>query len=157
MSLQRPTPKPTGLGTRLIRVASMPARAWYSHGALVWVRNDRDEFLLVRERRRERGKWGLPGGFLNPMEDPAVGAARELREETKVSCDPADLEHVMEYRQPWARHYEHVFSLTAQGDGASRTRSFEISGQGWFAADDLPALTAAANEVLVRLQDRGLL
>ena len=36
-------------------------------------------------------RWGPPGGHLEPGEDPASGAARELLEETGVRLEPDDL------------------------------------------------------------------
>ncbi|MFC6785213.1 NUDIX hydrolase [Halobaculum halobium] len=51
-----------------------------------------DEVLLGRrDVDPHRGLWGVPGGNLEHDEHPADGAARELREETGVDVDPADL------------------------------------------------------------------
>ena len=52
-----------------------------------------DRVLLV-ERATEPylGTWGLPGGNLEYDEHPAVGAARELAEETGVRVDLDDLD-----------------------------------------------------------------
>lgn len=38
-----------------------------------------DQFLMVRHARRS---WEMPGGKLNPGEDPEAAAVREFREET---------------------------------------------------------------------------
>ena len=57
---------------------------------------DRGGRLLLQERDEhpviDPEKWGPPGGHLEPGEDPAVGAARELEEETGVRLDPAELQ-----------------------------------------------------------------
>jgi 8-oxo-dGTP diphosphatase len=47
---------------------------------------ERDEFPLI-----DPEKWGLPGGHLDPGEDPAEGAARELHEEPGVRLAPGEL------------------------------------------------------------------
>ncbi|NND68517.1 MAG: NUDIX domain-containing protein [Halioglobus sp.] len=52
-----------------------------------------DKRLLWVQRGLEpqRGKWAIPGGFLENGETLAQGAARELREETGIVLPPADL------------------------------------------------------------------
>ncbi len=53
---------------------------------------DGDRVLLVeRGVAPDRGLWAVPGGHLEYDEPPAVGAARELAEETGVAVDPDDL------------------------------------------------------------------
>jgi 8-oxo-dGTP diphosphatase len=49
-----------------------------------------DRILLVRRSITERflpGVWGVPCGKLDPGEDPAAGAIRELKEETGLLGD----------------------------------------------------------------------
>src|SRR4051812_25768454 len=46
--------------------------------------------LLLLRQPPGRG-WGLPAGLLKKHERPAVGAARELFEESGVRIDPAEL------------------------------------------------------------------
>ncbi len=56
---------------------------------------DRRGWLLLQERDEfpviDPEKWGPPGGHLEPGEEPAEGAVRELAEETGVRLDPGDL------------------------------------------------------------------
>jgi 8-oxo-dGTP pyrophosphatase MutT (NUDIX family) len=56
---------------------------------------DRRGWLLLQERDEhpviDPEKWGPPGGHLEPGEDPADGAARELLEETGVRLEPREL------------------------------------------------------------------
>jgi ADP-ribose pyrophosphatase YjhB (NUDIX family) len=53
---------------------------------------DDDAILLVeRAVPPGEGAWTFPGGHLEADEPPAVGAARELAEETGVTVDPDDL------------------------------------------------------------------
>lgn len=52
--------------------------------AMVLVLDDADRVLMMRRHRFiiDRWVWELPGGYLDPDEDPAVCAAREVEEET---------------------------------------------------------------------------
>lgn len=52
---------------------------------------DGDAILLVKVDHPEAELWGTPGGMVEVNEDPADGAARELREETTLWVDPGDL------------------------------------------------------------------
>lgn len=56
---------------------------------------DRAGRLLMQERDEhpviDPERWGVPGGHLEPGEDPALGAARELEEETGVVLAPTAL------------------------------------------------------------------
>jgi ADP-ribose pyrophosphatase YjhB (NUDIX family) len=132
-------------------------KAKCTHGALVIVRNSDDEYLLVRQRLRERNRWSFPGGFLNPAEEPIHGAVRELREETGLELAAHDLDVVAQYRQPWLRffgHFDHVFVALIEKQDLPSKRSVEIRACDWFAADDLPELTASTQEALRRLQNK---
>jgi 8-oxo-dGTP pyrophosphatase MutT (NUDIX family) len=59
---------------------------------------DRRGWILMQERdehaRIDPDCWGLSGGHLEDGEDPAVGALRELEEETGVNVEPADLREI---------------------------------------------------------------
>jgi 8-oxo-dGTP diphosphatase len=68
--------------------------------ALLTIRSERLSVLLV-ERAQEpyRGRWALPGGFVEPDEDLEVAARRELCEETGVR-DDFHLEQLQTYGTP---------------------------------------------------------
>lgn len=141
---------PSDLGTRVIRVLAWLSKAKYTHGAIVIVRNDNGDLLLVQERFRERGAWGLPGGFMRQRETPRQAAVRELGEEVGIQLAEASLEAIDAYHQPWARHYDHLFALSFDPAHTSSGTSRELRGKAWFAVEQLPPLTRAAEHALAR-------
>lgn len=55
--------------------------------SVLLVNQDGELLLQLREAtaRMDPGRWGLPGGHVEPGEDPAVAARRELQEETGLT------------------------------------------------------------------------
>jgi ADP-ribose pyrophosphatase YjhB (NUDIX family) len=122
--------------------ASEPCRA-ARRGASIAVFKA-DAVLLVRRARAPlRGLWSLPGGTVEPHEEPRQAALRELLEETAVT---ASLEGLVDTVEIEARDdggnlvryrlevfYGRYFAGTARAGGdAAATR--------WAALADLPAL-----------------
>jgi 8-oxo-dGTP pyrophosphatase MutT (NUDIX family) len=60
--------------------------------AMMVVLNDHDQVLMMWRHRWiiDRWVWELPGGYVDPNEDPAVAATREVEEET--GWRPRDVE-----------------------------------------------------------------
>ncbi len=139
---------PLDVGTRMIRAFAWLLKAKFTHGAMVIARNADGQLLLVQERLRERGSWGLPGGFMGVRETPGQAAARELREEAGLDVDDAELVPVAEYAQPWARHYDHVFTVTVDAASVYGGSSAEVARHDWFSFDALPVLTRATEYAL---------
>jgi 8-oxo-dGTP diphosphatase len=93
---------------------------------------DKTKLLLIKRGKEPfRGRWVFPGGFLEPDEELADGAARELVEETGLVG--VELEQM------------HTFGTCGRdprvkaGDDAAEA--------GWFDIDQLPELAFDHNEM----------
>jgi 8-oxo-dGTP diphosphatase len=98
--------------------------------------------LLLLRQPPGRG-WGLPAGLLKHRERPAVGAARELFEESGVQIDPGDLSpgvpnaivHMVGVVDTvW-------FGAVPASATPLRVDGAEVLEAAWFPLDDLPRLT----------------
>ena len=71
-----------------------------------------DTVLLVRER----GRWSLPKGGLDPNELVAEGAKREALEETGLEVEIRDLAFTLEFHaQTWGHHLQFFFHAREVG------------------------------------------
>ena len=124
----------------------------YLVGAVAIVRDaeapEPGRLLLIRQPPGRR--WGLPAGLLKKGEPPAVGAARELQEESGVVIAPDDLTpgvpNAIVHAKGWV---DTIFMGTVP---ASTTELIVDGGEvleaGWFPLDDLPLLTVNTAIVL---------
>jgi ADP-ribose pyrophosphatase YjhB (NUDIX family) len=109
----------------------------------------RDERLLLVRRTMNpgRGRWSVPGGFLDAGEDPRAAAAREALEEAGVEINVGDVLQVFAngsedggalfllFAADW------VAGEPAPGDDADAAA--------FFARDELPALAFASTAYVV--------
>lgn len=104
--------------------------------------------LLLRQPHR--GGWGLPAGLLKKREQPVVGAARELFEETGVRVEPGD----MTAGSPNAIvHVVGVVDTVFFASVPASTTPLAVDGAevleaAWFPLDDLPRLSVNTALVL---------
>lgn len=117
---------------------------WLSSATAVVV-NERGQILLAR--RSDSGSWALPGGIIDPAEQPADAATREVFEETGVVAVPERLIEVTvspRFAYPngdEVQYLDVVFRCRAIG-GEARVNDGESLEVGWFAPDSLPAVSA---------------
>lgn len=85
------------------------------------VRNQCGQILLLQKTYGDQGmigKWGFPGGHIEPGEDPKLAAIRELQEETGLVINDAKLIEVQEKDECIIHYYE---ALLIQADNAAST------------------------------------
>ena len=122
---------------------------WLSTAAGV-VLDDNGQVLLGR--RADTGIWALPGGIIEPGEEPADAAVREIFEETGVVAVPEALCAVtvcgpITYRNgDMVQYLELLFRCRAAGGSAqvNDSESVEVSWHALTALGDLPDLEAGS-------------
>jgi ADP-ribose pyrophosphatase YjhB (NUDIX family) len=105
---------------------------------------DGDTILLVRES--SDSLWSLPGGWVDVDESPSHAAERETKEESGYDCKARKLIAVWDRnRHPHPPMLLHVYKLFFLCDlrGGAATPSHETSQVGFFALNELPALSTA--------------
>lgn len=104
-------------------------------------------------RRSDTGNWSVPGGIIDPAEQPADAAVREVFEETGVVAVPEALTSIsvsppITYPNgDRVRYLEYCFRCRAVG-GEARVHDGELSEVAWHAIDALPVLGETTTRLL---------
>jgi 8-oxo-dGTP pyrophosphatase MutT (NUDIX family) len=114
-------------------------------GVTAVVLDDDNRVLLVR--RADNGRWTLVTGCLDPGEQPAVGAVREVEEETAVQVRVERLLSVtalplMTFPNGDQTYWMDVAFRCHPTGGQARVNDDESVDVGWFGLDDLPDMPA---------------
>ena len=102
-----------------------------------------DEGRVLLARRAEepfKGRWDIPGGFLEEGEHPLDGIRRELREETGLEVEPVAFLGVWVDRYGGDSTAEATLNLywTARVIGGEPDAADDVSELQWFDSDELP-------------------
>ncbi|BAU81495.1 mutT/NUDIX-family protein [Streptomyces laurentii] len=102
-------------------------------------------------RRADNGMWAVVGGIVEPGEQPAACAVREVYEETGVHCEVERIVLVQTLRKPvvypngdQCQFMDVSFRCRATG-GEARVNDDESTEVGWFALDALPEMKRFSN------------
>jgi 8-oxo-dGTP diphosphatase len=107
------------------------------------------ELLLVRRSMNPgRGRWALPGGYVDAGEDPRATAARETREETGVEVAVGDVVDVFANPPEDGGAVFVLFDATwRSGEPAAGD---DADDAGFFARDALPETVFASTAAVIR-------
>jgi ADP-ribose pyrophosphatase YjhB (NUDIX family) len=99
-----------------------------------------DEGRILLIRRTDNKLWAMPGGGCDTGEAPAVGAAREVWEETGYITEIGALIGVFDSRLCGSLANRHLYHFLFGGTpvGGERIVSSETLDVRWFAADEIP-------------------
>ena len=110
------------------------------------VHDDQGRILLVQ--RADSGIWLYPTGWADVGYSPAEVAVKEVLEETGIHCRPKGVIAVLDgMRMGFTRIplYSTVFLCEATG-GELEAHPLETRDVGWFAEDELPAMTVGLSQ-----------
>lgn len=135
------------LGVRLTQ-----SRFTVTGGAVVT--DARGRVLLLKHVFRSGSGWGVPGGFLEPGEQPEEGIRRELREEAGLEVAEVWIVAARAFRRP--QQVEILFRARAVDAGDAHAASVEVRRAEWFAPDELPPeLPADQHRLIKRALESG--
>ena len=121
------------------------------------IRDRKLKLLLVRRGGEPyRGKWALPGGFIQMDEGLDAAARRELQEETGVSG--VFLEQLYTFGEPKRDPRERVITVAyyalIPSDKLQLRAASDAEAVGWFAMDELPKLAFDHAEIVSAAHQR---
>lgn len=130
-------------------------------GVTACVFNERHEVLLAK--RADTGRWALVYGIVEPGEEAADCAQREVFEETCVQCTIDALVAVTSSTRmityangDQAQYMDHMFLAHADSNQVSSARvgDGENTAVGWFSLNSLPDNLAASTVERLQLLDQ---
>ena len=124
-------------------VVLMQPRFTVTVGAVIL--DEQNRVLLLHHRFRGGSGWGIPGGFINPRENPDEALRRELCEEIGAEVESAELAfiHTLQAYQ----QVEIIFRVRLRNE--IKICSAEISEAKWSALNAIPANVSAYQQWLI--------
>lgn len=117
-------------------------RAWYHNSAptagIVLVDGDR-ALITQRAREPEKGRFDIPGGFLEEDEDPVSGVTREVKEELGLEANVALSDLVQMVPHPYGDDGDWVLAIGFIGKhpGGEPETGDDVAAFRWVTLDDV--------------------
>jgi len=128
--------------------------------AIAVVVRDGRVLLVRRANPPDRGRWGFPGGRIEPGEPVTTAAQREVAEETGVTVEPrgafAALDVIDRADGDVLRHHFVLIAVLCRwiaGEGSPADDALET---GWFTLDEVAAMGACASAAVDRVASQAL-
>lgn len=117
--------------------------------------NDEQKVLLIKRKSDPfKGKWALPGGFLEDEEPLETGAKRELKEETGLEIDR--LTQLRAFGRPGRDPRGRTISVVFYGkvDSEEKVKGADDADEAqWFSLKELPELAFDHDRVLTEARE----
>lgn len=97
--------------------------------------NEEGRVLLLNHVFRAGSGWGIPGGFLERGEQPEEAIRREVREETGLELESAEIAFIR--TNAGTNRVEIIYRCRARGEVS--LEGYEIKSAEWCLPDQLPA------------------
>ena len=122
---------------------------------------ERGRVHLLLTRRADTGRWSLPAGIVEPSEQPAAAALRELLEETRITAEVERLALLttdpdVTYPNGDTCQFVSMCFRCHYVSGVAQVGDEESTEVAWFRADELPDELSAIQRRRIQcvLQDR---
>lgn len=119
--------------------------------AAVLVKKDGQVLLTRRAYPPDEGKWALPAGFMDALEDPAEAAVRECREETGLEIAISGLLTLVAGREHPAGA-DIVLVYEGEVTGGSLKAGDDAAEAGFFSIEQLPPLAFRATRTALGME-----
>lgn len=108
-------------------------------GGVVW--KDGKVLLVQRAYNPGKGKWTIPGGYVDQKEKIADAVAREIKEETGIIAEPISIIALRD--RPGDKHDAYIVFLLDYKGGTLKADPTEVSGIGFFSLEECQNLPIA--------------
>lgn len=110
------------------------ANAWPIAAAIAVVLRGERLLLVRRSHRPDAGRWGFPGGKIEPGETVIAAALRELDEETGVAAEPVEVLTAADVirRDGTVLHHYVLVAVLCRWSGGEGAPASDAEETGWF-------------------------